>query len=87
MSYLAINSLFPECKLQTQFLDYEGLSLDGLTQTYPSEVEINHARKVDEVSDATIFFNNLISITHLPIFEVFKEDVSDEVPNEGISKP
>lgn len=56
MSYLAIDSLFPECKIQTQFLDNEGPGLDGLTQTYPSEVDV--FKEVDEISDATLFINN-----------------------------
>uniref|UniRef100_A0A2N9HH88 Aminopeptidase n=1 Tax=Fagus sylvatica TaxID=28930 RepID=A0A2N9HH88_FAGSY len=54
VSYLAANSLFPEWKVWTQFLvDYtEGLRLDGLAESHPIEVEINHAREIDEIFDA-----------------------------------
>lgn len=40
MSYLAADSLFPEWKVWTQFLDEstEGLRLDGLAESHPIEV-------------------------------------------------
>lgn len=40
MSYLAADSLFPEWKIWTQFLDEstEGLRLDGLEESHPIEV-------------------------------------------------
>lgn len=40
MSYLATDSLFPEWKIWTQFLDEttEGLRLDGLEESHPIEV-------------------------------------------------
>ncbi|KAK9273621.1 hypothetical protein L1049_018431 [Liquidambar formosana] len=54
VSYLATDSLFPEWKIWTQFLDEsaEGLRLDGLSESHPIEVEINHAREIDEIFDA-----------------------------------
>ncbi|KAL6208051.1 hypothetical protein ACLB2K_019003 [Fragaria x ananassa] len=54
VSYLATESLFPEWKIWTQFLDEstEGLRLDGLEESHPIEVEINHAAEVDEIFDA-----------------------------------
>ncbi|KAK4599003.1 hypothetical protein RGQ29_009192 [Quercus rubra] len=54
VSYLAADNLFPEWKVWTQFLgDYtEGLRLDGLAESHPIEVEINHAREIDEIFDA-----------------------------------
>ncbi|KAG2663383.1 hypothetical protein I3843_16G028000 [Carya illinoinensis] len=54
VSYLATDSLFPEWKIWTQFLDdsTEGLRLDGLAESHPIEVEINHAREIDEIFDA-----------------------------------
>nr|POF16052.1 aminopeptidase m1-a [Quercus suber] len=54
VSYLAADNLFPEWKVWTQFLgDYtEGLQLDGLAESHPIEVEINHAREIDEIFDA-----------------------------------
>ncbi|KAF8401040.1 hypothetical protein HHK36_014343 [Tetracentron sinense] len=54
VSYLATDSLFPEWKIWTQFLDQttEGLRLDGLAESHPIEVEINHAAEIDEIFDA-----------------------------------
>ncbi|XP_057957573.1 aminopeptidase M1 [Malania oleifera] len=54
VSYLATDSLFPEWKIWTQFLDEstEGLRLDGLSESHPIEVEINHAAEVDEIFDS-----------------------------------
>ncbi|KAJ1423415.1 Peptidase M1, membrane alanine aminopeptidase, N-terminal [Sesbania bispinosa] len=54
VSYLAADSLFPEWKIWSQFLheSTEGLRLDGLAESHPIEVEINHAREIDEIFDA-----------------------------------
>ncbi|XP_047972528.1 aminopeptidase M1 [Salvia hispanica] len=54
VSYLAADSLFPEWKIWTQFLDEctEGLRLDGLAESHPIEVEVNHASEIDEIFDA-----------------------------------
>ncbi|KAF9616987.1 hypothetical protein IFM89_033057 [Coptis chinensis] len=54
VSYLAADSLFPEWKIWTQFLDEitEGLRLDGLTESHPIEVDIGHACEIDEIFDA-----------------------------------
>ncbi|XP_065849192.1 aminopeptidase M1 [Euphorbia lathyris] len=54
VSYLAADSLFPEWKVWTQFLDEstEGLRLDGLEGSHPIEVEVKHASEIDEIFDA-----------------------------------
>ncbi|XP_061374887.1 aminopeptidase M1 [Gastrolobium bilobum] len=54
VSYLAADGLFPEWKIWSQFLDEstEGLRLDGLAESHPIEVEVNHAREIDEIFDA-----------------------------------
>ncbi|KAM3379037.1 aminopeptidase M1 [Capsicum galapagoense] len=54
VSYLATDSLFPEWEIWTQFLEEatEGLRLDGLTESHPIEVDINHAGEIDEIFDA-----------------------------------
>ncbi|KAG6674295.1 hypothetical protein I3842_15G035000 [Carya illinoinensis] len=54
VSYLATDSLFPEWNIWTQFLDEStaGLRLDGLAESHPIEVEINHAGEIDEIFDA-----------------------------------
>ncbi|KAI3980672.1 hypothetical protein MKX01_025237 [Papaver californicum] len=51
VSYLAADSLFPEWKIWTQFLDQtiDGLRLDGLAESHPIEVDINHASEIDEI--------------------------------------
>ncbi|KAJ8649899.1 hypothetical protein MRB53_002922 [Persea americana] len=54
VSHLAVDSFFPEWNIWTQFLDRttDGLRLDGLAESHPIEVEINHAREIDEIFDA-----------------------------------
>ncbi|URE48053.1 Puromycin-sensitive [Musa troglodytarum] len=54
VSYLAADSLFPEWKVWTQFLDETtmGLRLDALAESHPIEVDINHASEIDEIFDA-----------------------------------
>ncbi|XP_008808926.2 aminopeptidase M1-like [Phoenix dactylifera] len=54
VSYLAADSLFPEWKIWTQFLDETtmGLRLDSLAESHPIEVDINHASEIDEIFDA-----------------------------------
>ncbi|XP_042961128.1 aminopeptidase M1-like isoform X2 [Carya illinoinensis] len=54
VSYLASDSLFPEWKVWTQFLaePTEGLKLDGLAESHPIEVEVNHAGESTEIFDA-----------------------------------
>ncbi|XP_058786017.1 aminopeptidase M1-like [Vicia villosa] len=54
VSYLAVDGLFPEWKIWSQFLDESkgGLRLDGLAGSHPIEVEINHASEIDEIFDA-----------------------------------
>ncbi|GAB4854485.1 AP-1 complex subunit mu-1-Iike [Ancistrocladus abbreviatus] len=54
VSYLAADTLFPEWKIWTQFVDEstDGLRLDGLAESHPIEVEINHVSEIDEIFDA-----------------------------------
>nr|POE71728.1 aminopeptidase m1 [Quercus suber] len=54
ISYLAADRLFPEWKVWTQFLDdyTEGLGMDGLRESHPIEVKINHASEIDEIIDS-----------------------------------
>ncbi|KAF8388770.1 hypothetical protein HHK36_025450 [Tetracentron sinense] len=66
VSYLATDSLFPQWKIWTQFLDEttEGLRLDGLAESHPIEVEISHAGDIDEIFDA-ISYNKGASIIRM----------------------
>ncbi|CDP08301.1 unnamed protein product [Coffea canephora] len=54
VSYLAADALFPEWQIWTQFTDEstEGLRLDGLSESHPIEVDINHAAEIDEIFDS-----------------------------------
>ncbi|KAK4580847.1 hypothetical protein RGQ29_024481 [Quercus rubra] len=54
VSYLAADRLFPKWKVWTQFLDdnTEGLGMDGLRESHPIEVKINHANEIDEIIDS-----------------------------------
>ncbi|MED6192139.1 AP-1 complex subunit mu-1-like [Stylosanthes scabra] len=54
VSYLATDNLFPEWKIWSQFLNEstEGLRLDGLAESHPIEVEVNHAGEIDEIFDS-----------------------------------
>ena len=54
VSYMATDMLFPEWKIWTQFLDFysDGLGMDALEQSHPIEVEIHHARSIEQIFDA-----------------------------------
>ncbi|CAO2188057.1 unnamed protein product [Urochloa humidicola] len=51
ISYLAVESLFPEWNNWTQFLEEttSGLRLDALAESHPIEVEVNHASEIDAI--------------------------------------
>ncbi|WOL09046.1 hypothetical protein Cni_G17799 [Canna indica] len=57
VSYLAVDSLFPEWKVWTQFLGEtrSALKLDALDESHPIEVDINHASEISEIFDATSY--------------------------------
>ncbi|CAF2068169.1 unnamed protein product [Brassica napus] len=78
VSYLATDSLFPEWKIWTQFLDEstEGLRLDGLEESHPIEVEVNHASEIDEIFDAISYRKGASVIRMLQSYlgaEVFQQ--------------
>jgi len=55
VEYLAVDQLFPEWNMWTQFVtdDYaHARDLDALDNTHPVEVEVHHPREVDEIFDA-----------------------------------
>lgn len=55
VEYLAVDHLFPEWEMWTQFVtdDYaHARDLDALENTHPVEVEVHHPREVDEIFDA-----------------------------------
>ncbi|KAH7653497.1 Peptidase M1 alanine aminopeptidase/leukotriene A4 hydrolase protein [Dioscorea alata] len=54
VSYLAADAFFPEWNIWALFLQQTtgGLKLDSLTESHPIEVDVAHARAVDEIFDA-----------------------------------
>uniref|UniRef100_M8CKH7 Aminopeptidase n=1 Tax=Aegilops tauschii TaxID=37682 RepID=M8CKH7_AEGTA len=54
VSYLAVESIFPEWNNWTQFLDEttSGLRLDALAESHPIEVDVNHASEIDAIFDS-----------------------------------
>ncbi len=54
IEYLAIDSLFPKWQIWTQFVYLEngtGLSLDGLKNTHPIEIEVHDPAEISEIFD------------------------------------
>lgn len=55
VSYLAVDLLFPEWNIWTQFNTSEmstAFRLDGLQESHPIEVEVKHVKEIDEIFDA-----------------------------------
>ncbi len=55
MSYLAVDHLFPDWKVWTQFIVDEqglGMKLDALENTHPIEVEVKHPDEIRTIFDA-----------------------------------
>lgn len=58
IEYLAVNELFPQWDIWTQFLIDEhnrALELDGLASTHPIEVEVHHPDEISEIFDAVSY--------------------------------
>ncbi|KAL9266139.1 Aminopeptidase M1-like protein [Drosera capensis] len=80
-SYLAVDHFFPEWNIWSQFLEETeaGLRLDALEQSHPIEVEVGHARSVDEIFDAISYCKGSAVIRMLEDFlghKVFQESLS-----------
>eukprot|EP00249_Psilotum_nudum_P022536 c28554_g1_i1 orf=366-3035(+) len=54
VSYLAVDYLFPDWNIWTQFIDEtrDAFRLDGLVESHPIEVEVHHHQQIDEIFDA-----------------------------------
>ncbi|KAL4570847.1 hypothetical protein LXL04_026510 [Taraxacum kok-saghyz] len=90
VSYLAADGLFPEWKIWTQFLDEstEGLRLDGLSESHPIEVEINHAGEIDEIFDAISYWKGASVIRMLQSYlgpQVFQRALAKYVQRHACS--
>ena len=58
MEYLAVDSLYPDWDLWTQFVDQDmgvALSLDALKNTHPIEVEVHHPSEIGEIFDSVSY--------------------------------
>ena len=58
MEYLAVNHVFPEWDIWTQFTNDDlgsALRLDALYHTHPIEVEVGHPAEIDEIFDAVSY--------------------------------
>ncbi len=54
IEYLAVNKMFPKWSIWTQFVYMDhgrALELDGLKNTHPIEVEVNHPAEISEIFD------------------------------------
>ncbi|XP_022158530.1 aminopeptidase M1 [Momordica charantia] len=90
VSYLATDSLFPEWKVWNQFLEESnhGLTLDGLAESHPIEVEINHACEVDEIFDAISYRKGASVIRMLQSYlgaECFQKSLASYIKRHSCS--
>ncbi|KAG6581845.1 Aminopeptidase M1, partial [Cucurbita argyrosperma subsp. sororia] len=70
ISYMAIDTLFPEWKMWTQFLQQtaRGLVIDALEESHPIEMEIHPARSIDDKFDAISYKKGSTIIQMLQIY-------------------
>ncbi|XP_024965643.1 aminopeptidase M1 isoform X1 [Cynara cardunculus var. scolymus] len=90
VSYLAADGLFPDWKIWTQFLDEstEGLRLDGLSESHPIEVDINHACEIDEIFDAISYRKGVSVIRMLQSYlgpKVFQQALAKYIKKHACS--
>lgn len=58
MEYLAVDKLFPDWRVWTQFVYTEqarALALDGLENTHPIEIPVHHPGEISEIFDAVSY--------------------------------
>lgn len=58
IEYLAVDHLFPEWDIWTQFVYLDlgrALELDGLKNTHPIEVDVHHPSEIEEIFDAVSY--------------------------------
>ncbi|MFS7974548.1 putative membrane alanyl aminopeptidase [Helianthus anomalus] len=81
VSYFATDTLFPEWRIWTRFLEEtaEGLQLDALEQSHPVEVEVHNASSVIEVFDAISYQKGS------SLIRMLKEYLGDDVFQKSMS--
>lgn len=83
VEYLAVDHLFPEWNMWTQFVtdDYNhARDLDALDNTHPIEVAVHHPREIDEIFDAISYQKGASVIRMLHAYlgeEDFKKGLHD----------
>lgn len=83
VEYLAVDHLFPEWNMWTQFVtdDYNhARDLDSLDNTHPIEVEVHHPREIDTIFDAISYQKgaSVIRMLHAYLGEAdFKKGLHD----------
>lgn len=91
VEYLAVDHLFPEWNMWTQFVtdDYaHARDLDALGNTHPIEVEVHHPREVDEIFDAISYQKgaSVIRMLHAYLGEAdFKKGLHDYLTKHSYS--
>lgn len=71
IEYLAVNELFPQWDIWTQFAATEhnaALHLDGLKNTHPIEVEVKHPSEISEIFDEVSYAKGASVIQMLSTF-------------------
>lgn len=82
MAYLAMDKLFPEWKIWTQFIASEqqyALKLDALANTHPIKASINHPDEIRTIFDA-ISYEKGASCIHM-----LSQYLGDEMFRQGLS--
>ncbi|KAI3670340.1 hypothetical protein L1987_87931 [Smallanthus sonchifolius] len=90
VNYLAAYGLFPEWQMWTQFLEESttGLRFDGLSESHPIEVGINHASERDEIFDAISYRKGASVIRMLQTYlapEVFQGALAKDIKKHACS--
>jgi puromycin-sensitive aminopeptidase len=91
VEYLAVDHLFPEWNMWTQFVtdDYNhARDLDALDNTHPVEVEVHHPREIDEIFDAISYQKgaSVIRMLHAYLGEAdFKKGLHDYLTKHSYS--
>lgn len=83
MSYLAVDKLFPEWDVWTQFIVDEqsvALKLDALLSTHPIEVEINHPDEIRTIFDAISYEKGA------SVLNMLKNYLGDTAFRDGLRK-
>jgi puromycin-sensitive aminopeptidase len=81
IEYLAVDHIFPEWDMWTQFISDEqqvALKLDALENTHPVEVAVNHPDEIRTIFD-TISYNKGASVIHM-----LNEYLGSEVFRDGL---